>query len=360
MYDVIVVGGGPGGSAAAKRCAQGGLNTLLLERKKLPRDKVCSGMVMGPWANNIIQQEFGPIPRQVLVDPHYLSGHMIHVPRVPPQVIACKTPLAWRKDLDSWMIQIAQEEGVEIWDGAKVIQVNQTAGACTLKVMRGETTQELKSRFAIGADGGASAVRKSLFPLLKVQYSVPMRECYDGALDLEKDYFHWFFPKYRSRPRFGLNHKGDCFLIEGSGIKELRDEINQILAKYGFNPNSKALWKDGCLIPQLHEALITGSFSPAKGNILLIGDAAGLLFPITFEGIGTALKSGVLAADAIAKATQQGTQAAKIYLHELKPVLNAINSLNFSSERLKQEADKGSEAISKALKEAYEETLKVT
>ena len=168
---------------------------LLLERKKLPRDKVCSGMVMGPWAHDIIQQEFGPIPREVLVDPHYLSGHMIHVPGVPPQVIACKTPLAWRKNLDFWMIQTAQQDGVEIWDGAKAMQVNQKAGACTVTMIQGKTTQELESKFVIGADGSASAVRKSLFPLLKVQYSVPMRECYDGALDLERDYFHWFFPK---------------------------------------------------------------------------------------------------------------------------------------------------------------------
>ena len=333
---------------------------MLIDRKKLPRDIVCYGMVMGPWAHDIIQQEFGPIPREVLVDPHYLFGHMIHVPGVPPQVIACKTPLAWRKDLDFWMIQIAQQDGVEIRDGAKVMQVRQKAGACTVTMIQGKTLQELKSRFVIGADGGASAVRKSLFPLLKVQYSVPMRECYDGALDLEKDYFHWFFPKYRPRPRFGLNHKGDCFLIEGSGIKELRNEIIQILAEYGFNPKSKAIWKDGCLIPRLHEALITGSFSPAEGNILLIGDAAGLLFPITFEGIGTALKSGILAADSVARSLKEGRAAAGIYLQELKSILQTIRRLHSRNKNLEQEATKGGAEFSKALKAVYEETLKVS
>ena len=48
MYDVIVVGAGPAGTAAAKRCAEHGLNTLILEKRSLLRDKVCSGMVMGP------------------------------------------------------------------------------------------------------------------------------------------------------------------------------------------------------------------------------------------------------------------------------------------------------------------------
>jgi len=326
MYDVIVVGGGPGGSVAAKRCAQGGLKTLLLERKKLPRDKVCSGMVMGPWAHDIIQQEFGTIPLEIMVDPCYLSGHMMHVPGTQPQRILCKTPLAWRKDLDFWMIRIAQQDGVEIRDGTRVIQVNQKAGVCTVTMIQGKTQQELESRFVIGADGSAS---------------------------------HWFFPKYRPRPRFGLNHKGDCFLIEGSGIKELRNEIIQILAEYGFNPKSKAIWKDGCLIPRLHEALITGAFSPAQGNILLIGDAAGLLFPITFEGIGTALKSGILAADSVARSLKEGRAAAGIYLRELKPILKTIRRLHAWNKKLEQEATKGGAELSKALKAAYRETLKV-
>ena len=359
MYDVIVVGGGPGGSVAAKRCSQGRLRTLLLERKKLPRDKVCSGMVMGPWARDIIQQEFGTIPPEILVEPDRLSGHMMHVPGTKSQRIMCSTPLAWRKDLDFWMIQTAREAGVEIWEGARVTEVHQKAGACTVTLMQGKTPLEVKSRFVIGADGGASAVRKSLFPLLKVQYSVPIRECYAGALNLEKDYFHWFFPKLRPRPRFGLNHKDDCFLIEGSGIKELRDEINQILAKYGFNPHSKPLWKDGCLIPRLHEVLISGSFSPAKGNILLIGDAAGLLFPITFEGIGTALKSGLLAADSIAQSINDGSKAAGTYLLELKPVVKIIEGLHSRNKKLELEAAREDGEFSKTLKAAYAQTLKV-
>ena len=359
MYDVIVVGGGPGGSVAAKRCAQSGLKTLLLERKKLPRDKVCSGMVMGPWANNIIEQEFGNIPRKVLTKPPQLSGHIMHVPGTPPQRILYKTPLAWRKDLDFWMIQVAREEGVEIQEGGKAIGVTQKAGTCTVTIMQGKTPRELESKFVIGADGGASAVRKSLFPQLKVQYSVPIRECYDGALDLEKDYFHWFFPKHRARPRFGLNHKEDRFLIEGAGIKELRNEINQILSQYGFNPDKKALWKDGCLIPRLHQPLISGSFSPARGNVLLIGDAAGLLFPITFEGIGTALKSGLLAADSIAQSIREGGEAAGIYLRKLNPVVEIIRNLDSWTDKLELKAAGDHMEFARTLTAAYEQTLKI-
>ncbi len=332
---------------------------MLLERKKLPRDKVCSGMVMGPWANDIIEQEFGNIPPEVLTEPPQLTGHMMHVPEVPPQRILCETPLAWRKDLDFWMTRSARQEGAEIREGARVIKARQKADSITVTMMEGKTPRVLSARFVIGADGGASTVRKTVFPQLNVQYSVPMRECYDGALDLEKDYFHWFFPKQRARPRFGLNHKGDCFLIEGSGIKELRQEINQILAQFGFNPDKRALWKDGCLIPRLHQALISGAFAPAKGNILLIGDAAGLLFPITFEGIGTALKSGILAAGSIIQAIKEKREAADIYLRDLKPMVEIIKDLDSWNQILELKATQGSLEFSETLKAAYEQTLKV-
>jgi flavin-dependent dehydrogenase len=58
-WDVIVIGGGPGGALAAKKCAENGFKTVLLEKKKMPRDKCCSGMVMGVWGQEIKRQEFG-------------------------------------------------------------------------------------------------------------------------------------------------------------------------------------------------------------------------------------------------------------------------------------------------------------
>ena len=359
MYDVIVVGGGPGGSAAAKRCAQNGFRTLLLEKRRLPREKVCTGMIMGVWAHNIVEQEFGEVPQDVLVDPHYLSGHMLHFPGVEPQVIGWQTPIAWRRDLDFWMNQRAEEEGVEIWDRARCLGVTQTEDQCRLTVKKGEEAQELSARYVIGADGATSRVRKSLFPTLKVPYMAPLRECYEGSVGVERDYFHWFFPKSRPHPRFDIIHKGDFFLIEGSGIRGMREQINETLMNWGFDPSKKPAWHDGCLEPGLHKALVTGAFSPALGNVMLIGDAASLILPITYEGIGPALQSGLLAADAISEAANRNTQAADIYLGELGSMLDVLKGLYSLSKALEQKADEGVQPLAKAMKDAYEETLKI-
>ncbi|WP_419657811.1 putative FAD-dependent pyridine nucleotide-disulfide oxidoreductase [Desulfosarcina variabilis str. Montpellier] len=358
-YDVIVVGAGPGGSLASLLCAQAGFKTLMIEKKRLPRDKVCSGMVMGAWAKNLIEEHFGTIPEEILTQPKYLSGNMFHVPGMQPKSLEWHTPIAWRLDLDSWLTEKAVAEDVDVWDRTRLVSVLNTNGKVNLSIDRGNASVELECSHMIGADGAASRTRKCLFPKLSVKYTTPLRECYRGALDLKKDYIHWFFPKLQPRPRFNVNHKGEVFLIEGSGIKELRPEINTILAQYGFDPNKKPVWRDGCVEPVLHEALISGSFVPVKGNVLLVGDAAGLILPITFEGIGTALKSGKMAAEAIKAVSNKKKETADQYLEKIQPIVQAIGHLVHVNKKAEKEAAGNKEKILDALVRAYEETLKL-
>ncbi len=317
-------------------------------------------MIMGPWANRIIHDEFGDIPKRVLVDPYFLSGHKIHVPGTPSRVIAWRTPIAWRRDLDFWMTQKVADSGVDVLDRTRVIRVGHGGDTCIVVIKGAGKQHEIRSRFVIAADGGASVVRKSLFPNLKVRYSAPMRECYSGSVDIQRDYIHWFFPKARPRPRFDLFHKGAFFLIEGSGIRVLRREIREVLAAHGVNPAEKPLWRDGCLMPLLHDELISGDFLPAKGNVLLAGDAAGLVFPITFEGIGSALKSGVSAAESVAEAAVTGKNAATVYLEKLKPLIEIVKGFLNLQVGLESAAAKGAAALADALKTAYEETGNIT
>ncbi len=211
----------------------------------------------------------------------------------------------------------------------------------------------------IGADGGISVKRESLFPELKVRYSAPIRECYRGALDVEKTAIHWFFPTPRPRPRFNVNHKDGVFLIEGSGIKELHAEINATLRDYGFCPDTAPEWKDGCTIAVLHEQLRSKSFVPAQGNVLLVGDAAGLIFPLTFEGIGSALKRGILAAESMSKAAKTRRPASDFYLEGLEPIVAKISHLCAIQDELGSLSVCDPQRMVLSLVSAYRETLRV-
>ena len=356
-FDVIVVGGGPGGSLAAKRCAEGGFNTLLIEMKKLPRDKVCTGMVMGQWARHTVRDEFGEIPGTVLVDPPHVLGCCVQVEGAEPQILEWDAPWAWRKDLDFWMVQKAQDAGVTVRDDTKVVYVKTEPGKCSVGTRRGGVTEEFHTKYVIGADGATSAVRRSLFPELKVRYTASARKCYQGALNLDKTLVHYYYPKGRPRPRFGVYHKNDMFVIEGRAIRELRSEINEILGPCGYDPKSDPVRQDSCAIALMNEQLLSGAFFPAKDNAVLIGDAAGVIFPVTFEGIGSAMKSGIAAAESVFRSAETGKPPALFYQKRLEPIVETIRHLRTFQEELESATYEDPRVCARSIVAAYRETL---
>jgi flavin-dependent dehydrogenase len=364
MIDVVVVGGGPGGSVAAKKCAEYGLRTLLVEKRTLPREKVCSGAVMSRLAKNIIDREFGTIPREVLTTPPYLSGVALHVPGVGSHRVGEKMPYAWRKDLDYWLNQKVIEAGGELWESARVTDVAEEKEGYTVRLEREGQRQEVRARFVLGADGAGSAVRKALFPELKPVYLQAYQECYHGALDIDKDRLNFIFPPELFPQYLCVEHKGDVFLISTGvrigQVKVVMHNAKEMLARrYGFAPEQQPLWKKGCLEPLLYRDLLSGSFSAARGNVLLIGDAAGLPMPLTGEGIGTALKSGLLAAHSVIEAKKAEERAEGFYLRELAPIVTMFREKYAISKDIRERASKGGQYLLEAMKQPWEQALSI-
>lgn len=360
MVDVVVVGAGPGGAAAAKRCAEQGLETLLLEKKKLPRDKVCSGLLLGRMAKTLVEDEFGPVPKDVLLA--NLSGLILWMPGVGERKVPAEMPITWRRDLDYWMVQKAQAAGAEVQDDVLVRGVvpeegkDGRSGALKLSVRKAGVEQEIKARFVIGADGAYSSVRRAVYPGLDAPCSPALRECYQGTLPLDEEYCYVIFPRGTYRPSCWVCPKGDHFTLEGGGIREVGAEIRSLLAAYGWQ-EQPPLWKDGCVSRVLLvDHLATGAFTPARGNVLLVGDAAGLKIHVSGEGIGTAIKSALIAAESIAAALKAGREVAPLYIGELAPLVQTLESGYREVEQIKGSSG---QALLDGLGREFEESLEI-
>jgi flavin-dependent dehydrogenase len=361
---VAVVGAGPGGSAAAKRCAEHGLKTILLEKRKLPRHKVCTGMIMSEMAQTLIREEFGEPPSDVLTTPPYVLGLQFHAPEIEALVLRHRMPFAWRKDLDYWLNLVAQRAGVEMWERARVNGIVEEDGGYTLSLERDGESQLLKTRFLIGADGAISTVRKAVFPDIQMRFQLCMRLCYESRLELDPEYIHYFyFPDIMA---FEINRKGDVFLLEitprpnqGDGADIVHRAEVWLSHDYHFPLENKPLWRDGCYEPAMSRLPFSGPFPLAKDNVLLVGNAAGLSKPITGEGIGTAISSGLMAANAVIKASKRDAKAADFYLSKCQEMVATLGTIYPPPGKMYEEAKKGINRYLEALVKIYSRSMRI-
>jgi len=357
-FDVAVIGAGPGGSTAAKKCAEAGLKTVLLEQRTLPRNKTCTGMIMSDMSQTLIREEFGNPPEGVLTTPSYLRGIRFYAPAVETLTFERKMPYAWRKDFDYWMNKVAQGRGAKLWDKAKLKGITERETGYKLNIEKEKELQFVNVRFLIAADGAISTVRKALFPDMEMTYQLCVRQCYQGTLDLDPEYVHYFyFPNFVG---FELNFKGNAFLLEMTprSAQEMKSIIIKQAEKwltqdFGFVPDTKPLWRDACLEPSMVRKPFSGSLPLAKDNVLLVGNAAGLIKPVTGEGIGTAVKSGLMAAESVIQASKKGEKADKFYLPMVHDMVNRLNSLYPPHGKIREAAKKGMDSFLRTVKDIY-------
>jgi flavin-dependent dehydrogenase len=367
IFDVAVIGAGPAGSAAAKRSAESGLSTIVLEKKRLPREKVCSGMIIGPLAHSLINQEFGPIPETILCRPSQLAGYQVHTPDADSQAsekLDFLISLTWRRNLDFWMVEMARERGAQIRTGTKVIGIVEKGPGFLIRCESGQESHEIEARFLIGADGGTSIVRKTLFPHLKVPFALAYEEWYPGGLELDSRYFHWFYLQKAFPGGFAVHQKDGLTVLEfgGSGnvpeerIKWAKDYLS---AQYGFNQGQTSVWRGACPVARLAGGLISGTFLPARKNALLAGEAGGLVIPITAEGIGTSLKSGLLAAASIVQAIASNQSAEGFYLAGIESIIKGFKEYSLWFGKIDEAVQGSGRHLRKTLAEAHQASLRI-
>ncbi len=316
--DVIIVGASLAAAAAARRLHDTGMETLIIEKRELPRHKICSG-ILSPRGHRFLLENFGPIPPQALHNPTSCRGVTFHFPSMVSMSMdffGGTTPHLHRKYADHWAIE---SSGAEVHDATSFIRLQQQGKEqiVTTRKKGGDEVQ-YRSRYVIGADGPSSPVVRSLYPDYPQQIpwffvGQKFHEIIDCPLD--EAYFHfWFHP---GLGHYTWSHARDGRQIVGVGFKR-GDNFHQrhqhvasyLQDKHGVRLKPADVDHEGCAEnfgPSLINRYVFG-----KGNVLITGQAAGFLNMIG-EGMSCALHSGAIAGEAIIEAAIHNRELQPLY-----------------------------------------------
>jgi geranylgeranyl reductase family protein len=316
-YDVIVIGAGTAGGAAAYCAARAGLRVALIDRKTFPRDKLCGGLITGRARRYYAEifgrgMPFAVTDHKTEVDFRF-RGRPVGLMRDVPALCA-----TMRWDLDAMICGHATRAGAADYTGHSVAAVDTQSGKVTLK-----DGPVLAYGVLIGTDGANSQVARHLFGQSFDRHRIGFGlEIEAGGEHVRPDApiridlaavdwgYGWVFPK-RSTTTVGVG-----------GLLARNPEMTRAMAAY-----CEMLGIDAPPGRVKGQFLPFGAFRkrPGKGAVLLAGDAAGLVDPITGEGIGYAMKSGQMAALAARDALSTGypARALSLYTRALRPIHHA-------------------------------------
>lgn len=301
LYDVVIVGMGPAGAAAAAILSRGGLAVLGLDREAHPRYKVCGGGLSAR-----IEQLLEPEFRSVVE--HTVTGVQFVYCGQDPLLIESSQPIAYmvmRDRFDHFLVQQAVRAGSQIRSGEGVVGVRQGTDAVEITTERGR----YHANIVIGADGANSVVARHLFPARSL-YRAPALESevligsdrhFPGPATILVDVgaarhgYGWIFPK-QGRLSVGVGE----FRRKSTALRDTFDRfVRGARGLTGWAVPRPV----GHPIPAFSEDEEEGdertSSRFVNGRALLVGDAGHLVDPLFGEGIYYAIRSGQLAAQAI-------------------------------------------------------------
>ena len=311
-YDVLVVGAGPGGSAAAISLAQTGWNVLLLDKASFPRDKVC-GDFISPRSLRVLES-LGcraaldqARPNRLRSAALYLNGEQITAGEIPQvEDLPNYGYTLPRLVFDEILFRQVQASGVETVERCEVKGLTVAGDGVTLHAHHDGQPCDFYGQMVIAADGAHSTIARALGLERRDSKNniVALRAYYDGVdgdpsqadIFFDQSYFPgyaWIFPTGEGRANVGLGMVMDVYQRYQINLRErltawvAQDRYAQIrLGKARFDGRISG-WP-------------LTTYQTAGGNyaerVLLVGDAGGFVDPINGEGIHTALESGCIAA----------------------------------------------------------------
>ena len=292
-YDIAVVGAGFAGLACARRAAQRGLSVLVLDRKREPGERIHTTgiLVKEAWEEWAAPDELVREVSRVRI--HTPSHRFVELKRKDYFFLATDTAGLLRRLVDE-----TRSAGAEVRFGEKYTDATRNGTRVNLEGVG------VSCRFLVGADGARSRVAAS-FGLDRNVRLLKGLEWEFEPLDSVGDCLHCFIdpecaPGYIGWvvPGVGITQVG--LAVHRSCKADVQKFIDRIDALFGLS-GKRVLGRRGGVIP------IGGLLRNFYGDrVLLIGDAAGMVSPLTAGGIHNAYRYGRVAADAVADHLEAG------------------------------------------------------
>ncbi|MDH3197484.1 MAG: NAD(P)/FAD-dependent oxidoreductase [Candidatus Krumholzibacteria bacterium] len=319
--EVIIVGAGPAGAAAAAALAARGHDVLLLDRQAFPRDKPCGdGVPPGTiemlndlgMAERIRGADFHPVRRIRLGSPWGRTWETGFAPKRS----GAEFYIAPRVRFDALVLEHARAAGAEFaLANVRDLVIDADGRVRGVRVVEGSSPREIRARVVVGADGASSMVARGLRGHRRAPAArgVAIRAYVDGLEtlpDTVEFYFSrpfvpgyaWAFPLGARTANVGVIMPAERFKRTGRTLRELLDAflagapVRERLASDARVENA-ATWQLSYAPRRMRRAF---------DGALLVGDAGAFVDPLTGEGIHNALVSARIAADTVHEALARG------------------------------------------------------